>query len=135
MASFFAMGMAASATYVINDLWDLSSDRRHWSKRNRPMASGDLAIREGLFLAAAGLAGGFAIAALIGHGAVIMLALYVAVTLSYSFALKRVPILDVFTLGCTLHATAWFRHRARGRQDFALAPGVFHVRVWVSLHG
>ena len=98
MFGFVAMGLAASATYIINDLWDLSSDRRHWSKRNRPLASGELSIREGLFLAACGLAGGFAIAASIGYGAFTMLALYVAVTLSYSFALKRVPILDVFIL-------------------------------------
>ncbi len=98
MAGFVAMGLAASATYVINDLWDLSSDRRHWSKRYRPLASGDLSIREGLFLAAAGLAGGFAIAAFAGHWALIMLAAYVTVTLSYSFGLKRVPILDVFIL-------------------------------------
>ena len=98
MAGFVAIGLAASATYVINDLWDLSSDRRHWSKRYRPLASGDLSIREGLFLAACGLAGGFAIAASMGYGAAIMLALYVAVTLSYSFALKRVAILDVLIL-------------------------------------
>ena len=98
MAGFVAIGLAASATYIVNDLWDLSSDRRHWSKRFRPLASGDLSIREGVFLAACGLAGGFAVAASMGYRAVIMLALYVAVTLSYSFALKRVPILDVFIL-------------------------------------
>ena len=59
MAGFVAIGLAASATYVLNDVWDLSSDRRHWSKRQRPLASGELSIREGLFLAAFGLAGGF----------------------------------------------------------------------------
>jgi 4-hydroxybenzoate polyprenyltransferase len=97
-AGFIAIGLAASATYIINDLWDLSSDRRHWSKRKRPLASGDLSIREGLLLAAGGLAGGFAVAGATGYGAVIMLALYVTVTLGYSFAFKRVPILDVFIL-------------------------------------
>ncbi len=95
---FLAMGLVASATYVMNDLWDLPSDRRHWSKRYRPLANGDLSIREGLVLAGFGLAGGFAIAALIGHAAVAFLALYVAGTLSYSFVWKRVPILDVFVL-------------------------------------
>ena len=74
MTGFVAIGLAASATYVINDLLDLSSDRRHWSKRHRPLASGELSIREGLFLAAFGLAGGFAIAASIGYEAAIMLA-------------------------------------------------------------
>ena len=95
---FIAMGLAASATYVVNDLWDLPSDRRHWSKRHRPLASGELSIREGLYLTGGGLALAFTIAASIGHAAVLMLACYVAVTLSYSFRLKRAPVLDVFIL-------------------------------------
>ena len=98
LLGFAALCLAASATYVINDLWDLPSDRGHWSKRHRPLASGDLSIREGMFFAICGLAGGFAIASCIGIGALVMLALYAAGTLAYSFALKRVPILDVFVL-------------------------------------
>jgi 4-hydroxybenzoate polyprenyltransferase len=98
MLGFVALGLVASATYVVNDLWDLPSDRRHWSKRRRPLASGDLSIREGLMLAVCGLAGGFSLTAYIGGNALILLALYVVGTLSYSFAWKRVPILDVFVL-------------------------------------
>src|SRR5208282_4023626 len=98
LLGFVALGLVASATYVVNDLWDLPNDRCHWSKRYRPLASGDLSIREGAFLAVCGLAGGFAVADSIGTGAVIMLALYAAGTLSYSFLWKRVPVLDVFVL-------------------------------------
>jgi len=98
MLGFIALGLAASATYIINDLWDLPSDRRHWSKCLRPLASGDLSIREGFLWSAGCLAGGFAVAAFVGKGATIMLALYVAGTLSYSFGWKLVPILDVFVL-------------------------------------
>ena len=99
MLGFIALGLAASATYVVNDLWDLPSDRRHWSKRLRPLASGDLSIREAFYLVASGLLAAFTVAAMIGNSAMAMLALYVAGTLSYSFFLKRVPILDVFVLG------------------------------------
>jgi 4-hydroxybenzoate polyprenyltransferase len=95
---FIALGFAASATYVINDLWDLPSDRRHWSKRYRPLASGELSIREGLLVAGLGLAAAFAVAFFIGFGAIAILALYVLATLSYSLYWKRVPILDVFIL-------------------------------------
>ncbi len=99
MLGFIALSLAASATYVVNDLWDLPNDRRHWSKRFRPLANGDLSIREAIYLAASGLAGAFAVATLIGNAAIAMLALYAAGTLSYSFLLKRVPILDVLVLG------------------------------------
>ncbi len=95
---FIALGFAASATYVANDLWDLPNDRRHWTKRSRPLASGDLSIRMGLLLAAAGMAIGLGLAAVLGPAAFAVMALYVALTLGYSFALKPVPILDVLTL-------------------------------------
>ncbi len=95
---FIALGFTASATYIVNDLWDLPSDRRHWSKRFRPLASGELSIREGVLLAALALALGFAFAAQAGKSAVLMLTLYVAGTLTYSFVGKRTPILDILML-------------------------------------
>src|SRR4051794_16971284 len=45
----------ASLTYLVNDLADLSSDRKHWSKRTRPFASGEIAVRDGLLVAGCGL--------------------------------------------------------------------------------
>jgi 4-hydroxybenzoate polyprenyltransferase len=98
LLGFAALGLVASATYIINDLWDLPSDRGHWSKRYRPLASADLSIREGIFFAICGFACGFVVASWIGKSALAMLMLYTAGTLSYSFALKRVPVLDVLTL-------------------------------------
>jgi 4-hydroxybenzoate polyprenyltransferase len=95
---FIGLGLAASATYIVNDLWDLPNDRRHWSKITRPLASGDLPIRAGMLLALAALVIGFGLVAYAGRAGVAMLALYVAVTLSYSFFWKRVPMLDVFVL-------------------------------------
>ena len=132
MAGFVAMGLAASATYVINDLWDLSSDRRHWSKRYRPSGEWRAAIREGLFLATCRLAGGFAIVVFIGYWAAMMLALYVTVTLSYSFALKRVPILDVFILAALFTLRLGF---GIVLADVRLSPWllVFSMFVFVSL--
>src|SRR5262249_13709557 len=98
LLGFLALGFAASATYIINDLWDLPSDRRHWSKRMRPLASGELSIRAGIVRAIAGLAVGFGLVTSAGPAALAMLGLYTAVALSYSFAWKRVAILDVFVL-------------------------------------
>jgi 4-hydroxybenzoate polyprenyltransferase len=100
LLGFFALGFVACATYIVNDLWDLPSDRRHWSKRMRPLASGDLSIRAGIGLAIAGLIIGFGLITSAGPGALAMLGLYLAVALSYSFAWKRVAILDVFILAC-----------------------------------
>jgi 4-hydroxybenzoate polyprenyltransferase len=98
LLGFLALSVLASSTYLINDLWDLGDDRRHWSKRGRPLAAGQLSIGAALVIAAAGLALSFALIAWAGAAAAAMLALYLAVAMAYSFRLKREPILDALTL-------------------------------------
>jgi 4-hydroxybenzoate polyprenyltransferase/phosphoserine phosphatase len=95
---FLALSAAASATYIINDLWDLPHDRKHWSKRTRPLAAGNLSIRSAVALAFAALLAAFALAIGIGTTAVGVLAGYILLTLSYSFGLKRIALLDIFAL-------------------------------------
>jgi 4-hydroxybenzoate polyprenyltransferase/phosphoserine phosphatase len=96
--AFLALGCVASATYVVNDILDLADDRRHWSKRERPLASGRLPLLTGALAVPVGLVAGFGFAALAGAGVVAITAVYLASTLAYSLKLKRVPILDGFTL-------------------------------------
>src|SRR5262245_33509682 len=80
---FVALGMLASSLYVINDLCDLSHDRHHWSKRQRPLARGDLPVNVALTVAPVGVMLGLAIAASIDVVAVLMLLGYGVVTLAY----------------------------------------------------
>ena len=98
LEGFLAFSLLASATYLLNDLWDLHEDRQHWSKKNRPLASGEMqiALSVGIIVACGFAALGLALAA--GPGCVAMLALYLAISLSYSFGLKREPIIDVLLL-------------------------------------
>jgi 4-hydroxybenzoate polyprenyltransferase len=98
MLGFIALCLAASATYVVNDLRDIESDRKHWSKRNRPFASGKLSQRTGYLLAAILLAAAFGVGALIGPEETAMLAIYAAIAMSYTIYWKRVPIADIFVV-------------------------------------
>jgi 4-hydroxybenzoate polyprenyltransferase len=95
-AAFFLFCAASSAGYLINDLRDLERDRLHPFKRRRPLASGRLAPRAALFAAllllVASLAGSFALSRAFG----LVLSLYLLVSLSYTFLLKHLVILDVF---------------------------------------
>jgi 4-hydroxybenzoate polyprenyltransferase len=95
---FLALGVLTSSTYILNDLWDLPSDRDHWSKRERPLARGDLPISVALAVAPIGILMSFAIAASIDRGAILMLLIYAVLTFSYTLRLKQVPILDVLIL-------------------------------------
>lgn len=98
LLAFAALSLVASATYAVNDLIDIEDDRRHWTKRRRPLASGDLPILHGVAIAAGGLAIGFGLAALAGPLVVAGLFAYLCGTLLYSFSLKRIPIVDVTLL-------------------------------------
>jgi 4-hydroxybenzoate polyprenyltransferase/phosphoserine phosphatase len=94
-----AFSLCASAGYVFNDLLDLEADRTHRTKRNRPLASGALPVLYGPPLFVALLGGAFALGALLSSGPfLIMLAVYFVATLTYSFYLKRLTLLDVLVL-------------------------------------
>lgn len=96
--SFLALGLVALGTYLVNDLLDINHDRRHWSKRLRPIAAGDLPIGMAIGAAAVSIAGGLAIGAMVGMGVLGVLVAYLALTLAYSIHIKRLAILDVVVL-------------------------------------
>lgn len=99
LLAFAAFSLVASGTYILNDLHDLEADRLHASKRHRPLAAGDLSIPAAFALSAILVLGGVAIAYFLlprdGLGAV---GLYLGLTLAYSFALKRLLLVDVIAL-------------------------------------
>jgi 4-hydroxybenzoate polyprenyltransferase/phosphoserine phosphatase len=96
--AFFAFCFAASASYVINDLWDLENDRAHPRKRFRPFASGRLPILNGLVVAAGVLILACTLAVTVSKGFFAMLLLYLVLTIAYSWTLKEYVLIDVLTL-------------------------------------
>jgi 4-hydroxybenzoate polyprenyltransferase/phosphoserine phosphatase len=96
--AFGAFSLVASATYLVNDLWDLDSDRVHPRKRLRPLASGELPVANAVVAAFALLTCGFATAAIVSGGFAAMLLLYLVMTSAYSWMLKEYVLIDVIML-------------------------------------
>lgn len=97
--AFVAFGLCASSVYVLNDLFDLADDRRHPTKRFRPLAAGSFPILHALVLMVALFITAFALAFLcLPVEFIFVLALYYLLTLGYSLGLKRVVMLDVVVL-------------------------------------
>lgn len=96
--AFLALGILASSTYLLNDLWDIADDRRHWSKRNRPLAAGRISIAHAVAVMPVAMIAAFALGALVNPLVVATLGAYLALTVAYSMGIKRKPILDAFTL-------------------------------------
>jgi 4-hydroxybenzoate polyprenyltransferase len=97
-AGFFAFCLCASSVYILNDLWDLQSDRRHPRKRLRPFASAVIPIPHALLMGVLLLVAAAVIAVQVGWLFVLTLAVYYLGTLLYSFLLKRASLVDVMTL-------------------------------------
>lgn len=108
IGALVAFCLAASATYLINDASDVEADRRHATKRFRPIAAGELPITVAVVAAVV-----FAVVAL-GLGAAIRPPLavvvlgYMALTTAYSRVLKHIVLVDVVALasGFVLRAVA-----------------------------
>ncbi len=98
LLAFIAFGLCASATYVINDLFDLASDRAHPRKQARPFAAATLTIQFGIALVLVLLPLSLWLAAAISLPFFALMALYVVVTLLYSARLKQIAIVDVLVL-------------------------------------
>lgn len=98
VVAFLAFSFAASATYIINDLWDLESDRVHPRKRHRPFASARLPILNGLAVAAAVLLLALVLAFSVSKVFLSMLLLYLVLTSAYSWVLKGYVLIDVLML-------------------------------------
>lgn len=96
--AFLAFSFAASATYIMNDLWDLENDRAHPRKRLRPFASAKLPILQGLVVAATVLVIAFVMASAVSKGFFLMLLLYLVFTSAYSLVLKEYVLIDVLML-------------------------------------
>ena len=95
---FVALSACASGTYLLNDLLDLPHDRRHESKRHRPIAAGKVRPSQALAVGVALVAGGLAAAFLLPATAGLWICLYLATALTYALWLKRRLFADVVTL-------------------------------------
>lgn len=97
--AFIAFSLVASSAYVLNDLLDLATDRDHPRKRYRPLASGDIPLIHGSFMAPGLLILGLMTALAVGRLEFIGMILgYFMLTTFYSITLKRRLVIDICTL-------------------------------------
>ena len=101
ISAFFVFCAAASAIYFINDIVDVEKDRAHPRKRNRPIAAGILSIPVAAVIALVLL-----VIAVLGAWMVdgdtdflVIIVTYLVVQgVLYSYVLKNIVIIDIFTI-------------------------------------
>ncbi len=93
--TFVAFCLVSSATYMLNDLGDLESDRRHPTKRDRPIPAGIVSVRAALVSVFVLLAAGLGLAYAVNWKLGLLLTGYKLLTIAYTFRLKHTATLDV----------------------------------------
>ncbi len=91
--------LVSSAVYILNDIKDIEKDRKHSTKKNRPIASGRISKKTAIviLLSCLVISAGLSILLLNTKGISILI-IYFLLNVAYSLGLKNKPIIDVFIL-------------------------------------
>jgi len=96
LVAFVAFCLAASGAYFFNDASDAAADRLHPTKRDRPVAAGELSVNLARGIGSGLIVASLLIAAPINDGKLTaVIAGYLAVTIAYSLWLKHEPVIDL----------------------------------------
>ena len=93
--AFACFCLAAAGTYYLNDAADVEADRRHPTKRFRPIASGEIPLPLARVLGVLLILGSVALGLAIEPHLAVVLACYVTLTTTYSLWLKHIAVVDV----------------------------------------
>ena len=98
LAGFFLFWLLSGVVYLINDIADVEADRRHPTKRKRPIASGALPIPVARAAAAGLILVVFPLSYWLSPSFAVVELVYLVLNLGYSKWLKHVALLDVFII-------------------------------------
>lgn len=132
LLAFLAFCFCASGVYVCNDLIDVDSDRRHATKRRRPLASGDVPLTWAAPLGGILLTGGVALSWLLSPMFAGVALLYLVAATAYSWRLKRMVLVDVFVLAGLYTLRLVAGHVATG-VEFSSWLLAFSMFIFLSL--
>lgn len=94
-----AFCLISSSVYIFNDLKDKEKDRKHLTKKNRPIASGRIRDKQAVFFAFLSFVGAVVILMQLRNViGIILILIYFLLNIAYSFALKNKPIIDIIIL-------------------------------------
>ncbi|MBI2613840.1 MAG: decaprenyl-phosphate phosphoribosyltransferase [Candidatus Levybacteria bacterium] len=121
--AFLVFCSLSSASYIINDIFDIKKDRLHPFKRFRPLANKDLTKSYALTVAIILVIASFILGAMVTPAFFILQIIYLLVQFLYSTSLKTIAIVDILAI-----AFGYILRVYAGE----LAGGV-HISVWLLL--
>ena len=96
--SFLVFCFAASSVYIINDIFDIEYDKKHPTKKDRPLASGKISIHKALFVLSFLLILSGVILYFFIPQLVFVIFSYLVLNILYSAYLKHIIIIDILLI-------------------------------------
>lgn len=120
---FFIFCAISSASYIINDIFDIKSDKMHPFKKFRPLAHGDISIGLASLLAFFLIVFPVALSIIVSPTFFLFIIVYILLQIFYSSLLKTITVIDILAIA------AGYILRVLGGE---IASG-FHISVWLLL--
>lgn len=124
LIGFIVLSGLSSATYIINDIFDIKSDRLHPFKKFRPLANKDVPISLAIFIAVILAIGSLYVGLrYVTLTFFIVTLIYLLLQFFYSFFLKAVAVADILVIAAGYILRVYAGEFASG----------FHISVWLLL--
>ncbi|KAF0139895.1 MAG: 4-Hydroxybenzoate polyprenyltransferase-like protein [Stygiobacter sp.] len=98
LSGFILFSIAASAIYVVNDIYDAKKDAIHPLKKNRPVASGRISAAEAKITGAILFILAGALSFVMNYSFVAIVWFYIFLNILYTNYLKQIVIVDIFCI-------------------------------------
>src|ERR1035437_2215375 len=121
--AFFVFCGLASATYIINDIFDVEKDRLHPFKKFRPIAHGDVPIALATVIAVLLILISLSAALVTTPAFFILVLVYLGMQFLYSSFLKSVAVVDILIIAAGYILRVYAGEFASG----------YHISVWLLL--
>jgi 4-hydroxybenzoate polyprenyltransferase len=96
--AFISFCFMASCVYILNDIKDVEDDRKHDTKKNRPIASGVISVNSAILLAVVLFITAITIGLLLNTSLLLILIVYFGLNILYTIYLKHLPVIDIVVL-------------------------------------
>lgn len=96
--AFASLCFASSFVYIVNDIFDLESDRAHEKKKYRPLASNKINLVEISLVGFALITASLTLAYFINFNFLGIIIAFIVINFFYSKIIKNIPILDILVV-------------------------------------
>ncbi len=133
--AFLIFCVLSGVIYLINDVADIEKDKIHESKRHRPLPSGKLGAREAIVAAVIIGVAAMALAFRVGQSFFYVAVVFFCLNLLYSLVLKKVVLLDTFSISLSfvIRAIAGVEALVDIDPSIELSPWLLICTLFLSL--